>query len=167
MKSTILSAVPILLALAASPSLASPTLKRQSQSQSAGETLQTTLSYDPKYDVATTSLNTVACSDGVNGLERQGYTTFGSVPGFPNIGGSPTIPGWNSPKCGQCYELQYQPTGAGGVVKSIYVTAVDAAPGGFNIGLKAMNALTDGLAQQLGRVDVTYSEANRSLCGFN
>lgn len=160
MKSTVLSAVPILLALISSPSLASPAIKPQTV-----ETLQTTVSYDPKYDVGTTSLNTVACSDGTNGLEHQGFTTFGSVPGFPNIGGSPTIAGWNSPNCGQCYELQYQPA-TGGAPKSIYVTAMDAAPGGFNIALQAMNLLTDGQAQQLGRVDVTYSEADRTLCGF-
>jgi hypothetical protein len=36
-----------------------------------------TVSYDTTYDVASTSLNEVACSDGSNGLESKGYTTFG------------------------------------------------------------------------------------------
>jgi hypothetical protein len=36
-----------------------------------------TVSYDMTYDVASTSLNEVACSDGANGLESKGYTTFG------------------------------------------------------------------------------------------
>jgi hypothetical protein len=36
-----------------------------------------TVSYDMTYDVASTSLNEVACSDGANGLESKGYTAFG------------------------------------------------------------------------------------------
>ncbi|PLN81007.1 Cerato-platanin-domain-containing protein [Aspergillus taichungensis] len=121
------------------------------------------VSYDPKYDVGSTSLTQVACSDGVNGLITEGFTTFATVPGFANIGGAPTIPGWNSENCGKCYQLHYQ---AGKIDKSIYVTAVDSAPGGFNIALTAMNKLTNGLAEQLGRVDATYTEVDRSLCGF-
>ncbi|PLB40221.1 allergenic cerato-platanin Asp F13 [Aspergillus candidus] len=121
------------------------------------------VSYDPKYDVGGTSLSTVACSDGVNGLLTEGFTTFDSVPGFANIGGAPTIPGWNSENCGKCYQLHYK---AGKIDKSIYVAAIDSAPGGFNIALGAMNKLTNGLAEQLGRVDATYTEVDRALCGF-
>jgi hypothetical protein len=36
-----------------------------------------TVSYDTTYDVASTSLDSVACSDGANGLETKGYKTFG------------------------------------------------------------------------------------------
>ncbi|KAE8145986.1 Cerato-platanin-domain-containing protein [Aspergillus avenaceus] len=121
------------------------------------------VSYDQKYDVAGSSLTTVSCSDGVYGLINQGFSTFGSLPSFPNIGGAPTVAGWNSPNCGKCYQLHYQ---AGNVDKSIYVTAIDAAPGGFNLGLQAMNSLTNGLAEQLGRVQATYTEVDRSNCGF-
>jgi ABC-type sulfate transport system permease component len=35
------------------------------------------VSYDTTYDVASTSLDSVACSDGANGLETKGYKTFG------------------------------------------------------------------------------------------
>ncbi|GAB1191123.1 Cerato-platanin-domain-containing protein [Aspergillus pseudonomiae] len=134
------------------------------QSTDASTAATVSVSYDQKYDVGGSSLTTVACSDGVYGLISQGYSTFGSVPGFPNIGGAPTIPGWNSPNCGKCYQLHYA---AGNIDRSIYVTAVDAAPGGFNIGLQAMNALTNGLAEQLGRVNVDYTEVPRSNCGFH
>ena len=121
------------------------------------------ISYDPKYDVGTSSLNTVSCSDGANGLVTKGYSNFASLPTFPNIGGAVTIPGWNSPNCGKCYALHYS---NGKVDKTINVIAVDAAPGGFNIGLQAMNTLTNGQAEQLGRVDATYVEVDASACGL-
>lgn len=121
------------------------------------------VSYDKKYDVAGSSLKTVACSDGVNGLIPQGYNTFKDLPNFPMIGGAPTIPGWNSPNCGKCYKLHFK---AGNVDETVFVTAVDAAPGGFNLGLQAMNKLTNGMAVNLGRVDATYSQAEPADCGF-
>ncbi|KAE8350624.1 Cerato-platanin-domain-containing protein [Aspergillus coremiiformis] len=133
------------------------------EQSAAAAAITVSVSYDQKFDVAGTSLNTVSCSDGVNGLISRGYTTFGSVPGFPNIGGAPTVGGWNSPNCGKCYQLHYQ---AGNIDKSIFVAAVDSAPGGFNIGLQAMNTLTNGLAQQLGRVNVDYTEVAPQSCGF-
>ena len=66
-----------------------------------------TVSYDQTYDNASGSLDTVACSDGPNGLETKGYTTFGSLPHFPNIGGAAAVAGWNSPQCGTCWQLTY------------------------------------------------------------
>jgi hypothetical protein len=121
------------------------------------------VSYDPKYDVRDSSLTTVACSDGPNGLIPRGYSTFGSLPNFPNIGGAITIPQWNSPNCGKCYELHYS---NGKIDKKINVLAIDAAPGGFNIGLQAMNTLTNGQAEQLGRITATYVAVADSVCGM-
>lgn len=121
------------------------------------------VSYDRKYDVKGSSLNTVACSNGPNGLITAGYSTFGSLPHFPLIGGSPTIPHWDSPNCGKCYQLHYK---AGKIDKTINVLAIDAAPGGFNLGLEAMNRLTDNQAVQLGRVTATYTPVADSLCGM-
>lgn len=121
------------------------------------------VSYDPKYGVKGSSLNTVACSNGQNGLITKGYSTFGSLPTFPFIGGSPTIPGWNSPNCGKCYQLRYHD---GTVSRTIHVLAIDAAPGGFNISPRAMNQLTGGHAVDLGRVKATYMQVAESMCGM-
>ncbi|KAH9022613.1 hypothetical protein EDB84DRAFT_494826 [Lactarius hengduanensis] len=46
--------------------------------------------YDTAYDNAQASLTTVACSDGTNGLLTKNFTTFGSLPSFPNIGCCPS-----------------------------------------------------------------------------
>lgn len=132
-----------------------------SPSPAAGQTIS--ISYDTKYDVGTSSLNTVSCSDGANGLITQGYSTFNTLPGFPLIGGSPTVESWNSPNCGKCYQLHYQ---NGNIDKTINVMAVDSAPGGFNLGLQAMNQLTNGNAEQLGRVQGTYTEIDKAQCGL-
>ena len=72
------------------------------------------LTYDPTYDVASNSLDIVACSNGPNGLEHldtrlmvynvasydltrlSGYKTFGDLPSFPYIGGMQAVTG---PSC--------------------------------------------------------------------
>ncbi|KIL67020.1 hypothetical protein M378DRAFT_159980 [Amanita muscaria Koide BX008] len=119
------------------------------------------VSYDPIYDQGSTSLSTVACSDGPNGLETKGYTTFSSLPAFPNIGGVPAIAGWNSPNCGTCWQLTYTPAGASAI--SIYVLGIDHSVG-YNIALEAMNTLTNGQAVDLGRVDVAAVQVDPSNC---
>lgn len=154
---TFTTAVLSLLALTTS-TVAAPV---ETESAAAGQTIS--VSYDQRYDAGGSSLTTVSCSDGVNGLMSRGYTNFQSLPGFPRIGGAPTVAGWNSPNCGGCYEVRYQ---AGNIDNVIYVTAVDASPGAFNLGLQAMNQLTNNMAVQLGRVDATYSVADPSKCGF-
>jgi hypothetical protein len=102
-------------------------------------------------------LNTVACGSVLAGK----YPTFGQLPGFPHIGGAITIAGSGSPSCGKCYQLHY--TG-NGIDKTITVLGIDTAPAGFNIGLKAMNDLTGDQAEQLGRVQATYTEVDISQC---
>ena len=118
-----------------------------------------TLSYDTTYDDPSLPLTSVACSDGVNGLITKGYTTLGSLPTFPNLGGVYTVTGWDSPACGTCYEVTYGST-------TIAVLAVDVALEGFNLSEEAMNTLTGGLAVELGRVDVTATEVDASVCGL-
>ncbi|KAG6849382.1 hypothetical protein H0H93_008937 [Arthromyces matolae] len=126
---------------------------------------QTTTTYDPTYDNASGSLNSVACSNGKNGLVTAGYKTFGSLPAFPYIGGASAVAGWNSTNCGTCWKLTYvNPKGAS---KSIFVLAVDHAGTGFNIGLKAMNELTNNKAIALGRADITATEVAKSKCGIS
>ena len=51
------------------------------------------VAYDQSYDDASGSLAVTACSDGPTGLLTKGYTTFGSLPQFPNIGGVDAIAG--------------------------------------------------------------------------
>lgn len=110
------------------------------------------VSFDPAYDDALRSLTTVACSDGSNGLITKGYTTLGSLPSFPRIGGASTIAGWNSANCGACYSLTFEG-------KTINVLVVDVAGEGFNIGQTAMDELTNGQAVAKGRVDAAWTEA--------
>lgn len=124
------------------------------------QTTTQTLSYDPIYDNPSQSLNQLACSDGPNGLETKGYTTLGQLPKFPYIGGVYTVTGWNSPACGTCYNVTYGDT-------TISILAVDVALQGFNIAQTAMNALTNGQAAQLGRVNVQATQVDASYCGFN
>lgn len=165
MKTTIVSSLFAFFALSSS-TLAVPVQApgpATSAASAARAQLVASVSYDTKYDQGTSSLNTVSCSNGANGLITEGYSTFKSLPGFPLIGGAPTVNGWNSPNCGKCYQIHYQ---EGNIDNTINMLAVDAAPGGFNLGLQAMNQLTNGMAEQLGRVQASYSEVDRSLCGF-
>lgn len=121
------------------------------------------VSIDTKLDNGAASLKTVACSDGDNGLITQGFSTLKSLPKYPFVATAPTVKGWNSPKCGQCYQLHYH---NGKVDKTINVLAVDAGPAGFGLSSKAMDILTNGQGEQKGRVQATFSEIDQSKCGF-
>ncbi|EKM60109.1 uncharacterized protein PHACADRAFT_250998 [Phanerochaete carnosa HHB-10118-sp] len=137
------------LLFAASAALAAPST-----------TTTVTVSYDQTYDNAGGSLDTVACSDGPNGLLTKGYgPDFGNLPGFPNIGGAAAIAGWDDANCGTCWQLTYN-----GV--SINVLAIDHAQSGFNIALGAMNTLTDGNAVFLGRINAQAQQVDGSACGL-
>ena len=115
-------------------------------------------SYDNTYDNASGSMDSVACSDGPNGLANK-YPTFGNLPTFPNIGGASVIAGWNSANCGTCWNLTFE-----GV--SILVTAIDHTDDGFNLAEAALNTLTDGNAEFYGAVQVDVAQVDKSLCGL-
>ena len=121
------------------------------------------LSYDTVYDNGGQSLATVACSDGANGLLTKGYTTFGSLPRFPLIGGVPAVTGWNSPACGTCWQVTY--TNGAGVTRSVNILAVDVGRNGFNIARAAMDQLTGNQAVALGRINVSSRQVANSACG--
>ena len=124
----------------------------------ASSALGVTVSYDETYDSSSTSLANVACSDGANGMLTKGFSTFGSLPHFPNIGGAAAIAGWNSASCGTCWRLTYNG-------RSINVLAVDSSGWNtFNIGRTAMDELTNGRAVELGGVSVYYSQVNDWEC---
>ncbi|KAI1761121.1 Cerato-platanin [Hypoxylon sp. FL1150] len=118
-----------------------------------------TVSYDTAYDDASRSLTTVACSTGQYGLiTRYGWQTQGDIPST-YLGAADTIAGYNSPSCGTCYELSYSG-------KTVNVYAIDHAGAGFNIAVDAMNALTNGQAVALGRIDATSRQVELSACGI-
>ncbi|KAI0823897.1 immunomodulatory protein [Trametes gibbosa] len=121
--------------------------------------LGVTVSYDETYDKSSGSMASVACSDGSHGLLTKGFKTFGALPHFPNIGGAAVVAGWNSAQCGTCWQLSYKG-------ESINVIAVDHANSGWNIALGAMNTLTGGQAKQLGRIDATAKQVDKSKCGL-
>ena len=126
----------------------------------AAPVLGVTLSYDETYDNSAGSLSTVACSDGPTGLLTKGFSTFGSLPHFPNIGGAAAIAGWNSDQCGTCWQLSYNG-------KSINVLAIAHAEAGtWNIALAALNDLTNGQAIDLGRVEAVATLVDSSVCGL-
>ncbi|QPH05517.1 hypothetical protein C2857_003355 [Epichloe festucae Fl1] len=116
------------------------------------------VSWDAGYDQADRSLTQVSCSDGQHGLMSR-FSTQGSLPNFPNIGGAAAVAGWNSPNCGTCWALEYQ----GNKVK---VLAIDHAGDGFNIGQTAMNALTNGRAAELGHVEAAVTQLSAWECGL-
>ncbi|PCH38039.1 Epl1 protein [Wolfiporia cocos MD-104 SS10] len=117
-----------------------------------------TVSYDQTYDNASGSMDTVSCSDGPNGLDPP-YSTFGSLPDFPYIGGAAAVSGWGSAECGTCWQLTYEDW-------TINVLAIDHTAEGFNIALEAMNALTDNQAEFLGRVNAVATQVDASVCGL-
>lgn len=116
-----------------------------------------TLSYDTIYDNRNLELTKVSCSDGPNGFIRKGYKTVGSLPNYPHVGGVFSVAGWDSPNCGKCYKVTYKG-------KSIHVLAIDHTASGFNVAKASMNVLTNGQAEFLGRVPVTWENAPASAC---
>ncbi|CRG92401.1 hypothetical protein PISL3812_09460 [Talaromyces islandicus] len=123
----------------------------------AGTTID--VAYDNTYDNRDQSTSTLACSDGTNGLIGKGYSTLGALPKFPNVGGAPTIAGWNSPNCGACYGITYNG-------KTVYVIGVDVAVDRFVLSQGALDTLTNGQAVSLGHVTATYAPAPLQSCGF-
>lgn len=126
-----------------------------------------TLQYDPAYDMGSASLNTVACSDGANGLITRGYgTTLGSLHNFPNIGAFHQVEGWNSTACGTCWQVTYYDNKAN-FSETLNILAVDhAGEGLINVSEEAMNTLTRGNAVALGAVTAYIVQQPGSACGL-
>jgi len=114
--------------------------------------------YDATFDNKAGSLNSVACSNGPNGLAAR-FPTFGDIPNFPFIGGAFDI-AWNSPNCGGCWNITNPTTGV-----SIQITAIDTAASGFNIAQEAFEQLNGGQIGQ-GVVDVVANKVAASACGL-
>lgn len=152
MKCTTASALVAFAAIMLPPMVtAIPTVKLAARDES-------TLAYDTIYDDASGSMDSVACSDGENGLAPK-YPTFGDLPTYPNVGGTPSITGWNDESCGSCWQLQWND-------KSVYFTGIDVGGDSFVGPKTALDDLTDGRAEELGRVDVTATQVDGSNCGL-
>ena len=117
------------------------------------------LTFDTTYDIAAQSLATVSCSNGPNGLLTKGFTTFGSLPNFPNISGSSVVAGFNSANCGTCWTLRFQNN-------STNVLVIDHAANGFNMARTANDVLTGGAGVFFGTVQVTAVQVNATNCGL-
>jgi hypothetical protein len=116
------------------------------------------------YDVPTFSLGAVACSDGKNGLTTKGFTSFDSLPTFPRIGGASAIEGYNSTSCGSCWKLSY--TRSDNTTTTIYITAIDHAGDGFNLGEGALKLLGGQEAVDAGHIQAEATLVERWYCGF-
>jgi hypothetical protein len=114
--------------------------------------------FDNMYDNPSGSLNSVACSNGANGLDTL-FPTFGDIPTFPFIGGAPGIV-WNSPNCGGCWKLTNAATGTW-----IIMTAIDSAAT-FNIAEEAFVALNGGQVGQGVLNDVVAEPQPPYICGL-
>ncbi|KAJ3731667.1 cerato-platanin-like protein [Lentinula guzmanii] len=130
----------------------------------AASTMADQLRFDTTYDNANQSLSTVACSNGMNGLLTKNFTTFGSLPTFPNIGGASAVTGFDSPNCGSCWNVTFTNTTTGNAT-TLSILAIDVASG-FVVSQEAMDTLTDGNAVALGVVNVDSVQVNASVCGL-
>lgn len=114
------------------------------------------VSYDAVYNMSSESLNYVACSET---MESYGYSTFGDIPSFPNLGGASVVTGFDAPECGSCWSLTYGS-------QTVYILVIDSTANGFNIALPAMNNLTNGQAEFYGRINATATAVDASVCGL-
>ncbi|KAI5118088.1 hypothetical protein M0805_007738 [Coniferiporia weirii] len=120
----------------------------------------TRATYDNTYDNPNGNMNSVACSNTPFGLSGR-FPTFGSVPTFPNIGGSQFVTSSLSNKCGSCWTIN-----AVGSDKPIYFTAIDVAGEGFNISEESMLAIANGTAIEVGSVEIQAVEVDSIYCGL-
>ena len=111
---------------------------------------------------ASTSLLTVACSDGANGIiTRWGHKTAGDMANMVTAYSGAT---WNSPACGTCFKV----TGSAGIA---FVTVIDqcASLNGyaehFDLSPNAFTAACGNLG--LGTCNIQFETATASDCAGN
>lgn len=155
MKNSAATAIAALLVLSANAAPANPTTTTPSASPAAPTSVS--VQYDTTYDNFSFPISHVACSDGPNGLEGKGYNTLGQLPDFPFVGASPTIPGWNSPNCGACYNITYNTV-------SLYVMGIDSSTSAFVLSQAALDRLTGGQAVALGQITASYDSVDSTHC---
>jgi len=108
--------------------------------------------FDSTFDNPAYSVNGVACSN----LASK-YPTFSTVPNYPYIGGAWDV-AWNNPGCGGCWKITNPKNN-----QYIYMTAVDTAGHGFNLGTQAFSVLNGGVHTT---IDVVATKADAWHCGM-
>ena len=116
------------------------------------------VTWDATYDNPNGNTDSVACSNGPYGLAGS-YPHFKNFPGFPYLGGAFDTK-WGSSNCGKCWKLTDRRTH-----RSIYITAIDAAGNGFNIGKHAFIALNGGTIGA-GTLEAEAVSVPRHFCGL-
>jgi Cerato-platanin len=116
------------------------------------------VTWDSTYDNPDGNTDGVACSNGPHGLAGK-YPIFKDFPDFPYLGGAFDVK-WGSPNCGLCWKLTVKSTG-----RFIYLTAIDAAGTGFNIGKHAFIALNGGTVGN-GTLEAEALSVPVHFCGF-
>jgi hypothetical protein len=122
------------------------------------EPLTYKVTWDATYDNPSGNTDSVACSNGPNGLAGE-YPYFNDFPDFPYLGGAFDTK-WGSPNCGKCWKLTDTQTG-----RWIYFTAIDAAGVGFNIGKHAFIVLNGGTVGN-GTLEAEAVSVAGHFCGF-
>lgn len=110
---------------------------------------------------ATDSLETVACSNGANGIMvKYGMTTLDQL--FPYVTAS-SFATWNSPNCGGCYQLNYKG-------KSIKITVIDQCQmidgysTHFDLSREAFEEISGNEGIHTGHFIATYSKISSGHC---
>ena len=123
-----------------------------------------TVTYSDFYDISVIQTNnTVLCG---RKLAAANYTTFGSIPGYPNIGGASDITE-DDAACGACRQLTYT---VDGKPNSIYFAVIDGDKKTDHVTLssEAYRNLTQltGPTSQPTSITATVGYVDQTLCGF-
>jgi hypothetical protein len=124
--------------------------------------------YDNDFDNANiplagpTSLQSCASSS-----LAERYTTYGSLPSFPNISAARALLlGPSGTECGSCWAIQYEHESVVVTVVHEVAQGVEVTNVGFFLPLKPMNALTNGHGKDLGVIDAQVVQVDQSHCGL-
>ncbi|KAL6860808.1 Cerato-platanin domain-containing protein [Trichoderma novae-zelandiae] len=112
--------------------------------------------FNSLYDDPYRSLSEVVCwRENIGFMPNLDWTLQQDAVGFIGVD---KIKGLNSGKCFTCWTLSYEG-------RAISLLALDGADSGVVMSFNALQYLTDGRAQELGRVDIEAVEVDTSECG--
>lgn len=111
--------------------------------------------YNTMYDHADLPLSSLVCA---NTPLSDRFPTIGSLP-TTNVGGAFAITGSDTSECGTCWALT-----ANGV--TVNMLAIDAVGSDFVVARSTLDALTGGMGNEQGAVDVQFEKVDPSACGL-